>query len=233
VTGSVTSVVSSVSNEKRNGEHTFESESPPEPVCAPGRYRRAMRDLDETDVEILSLLAENARRPFSAIGDEVGLSGPAVSTRVTRLRESGIVERFTVEVDRSQLRGGVPVFVRATVADADAVRDRLRDADGVEHVFVTADGEVWFHGRAEGRNVRGWVEGLLDADADYDVTLVDEAEWTPSFGGTAFALACAECDNTVDDEGESVRIDGDGYHFCCASCRERFEERYRRLEEGA
>ena len=29
-----------------------------------------MRDLDETDLEILSLLAEDARRPFSAIGEE-------------------------------------------------------------------------------------------------------------------------------------------------------------------
>jgi len=48
-----------------------------------------MRDLDETDMEILSLLAENARRSFSAIGEEVGLSGPAVvSDRVTRLQET-------------------------------------------------------------------------------------------------------------------------------------------------
>jgi len=48
----------------------------------------SMRDLDETDMEILSLLAENARRSFSAIGEEVGLSGPAVSDRVTRLQET-------------------------------------------------------------------------------------------------------------------------------------------------
>jgi len=45
-----------------------------------------MRDLDDTDLEILSLLAEDARRPFSEIGERVGLSGPAVSDRVTRLR---------------------------------------------------------------------------------------------------------------------------------------------------
>ena len=45
-----------------------------------------MRELDETDVQILSLLAEDARRPYSDIGETVGLSGPAVSDRVTRLR---------------------------------------------------------------------------------------------------------------------------------------------------
>ena len=33
-----------------------------------------MRDLDETDMEILSLLTEDARRPFSEIGEAVILS---------------------------------------------------------------------------------------------------------------------------------------------------------------
>jgi DNA-binding Lrp family transcriptional regulator len=58
-----------------------------------------MRDLDETDLEILSLLAEDARRPFSEIGERVGLSGPAVSDRVTRLEETGVIQGFTVDVD--------------------------------------------------------------------------------------------------------------------------------------
>jgi len=192
-----------------------------------------MRDFDETDIEILSLLAKDARRPFSAIGEEVGLSGPAVSDRVTRLEEAGIIEGFTVDVDRSVLRAGVPVFVRlSSPDDVDELRERLADADGVEHVFVTAEGNVWFYGRAESHNVRQWVESLV-GDADYSVTLVDDAEWTPSLDGTSFAVTCVECGNTVDSEGESARIDGDVYHFCCPSCRTRFEDQYERLSEGA
>jgi DNA-binding Lrp family transcriptional regulator len=195
-----------------------------------------MHDLDDTDVEILPLLAEDARRPFSEIGDEVGLSGPAVSDRVTRLEEAGVIEGFTVEVDRAQLRAGVPVLVRFETGstETDRLRDRVADADGVEHVFVTAEGEVWLYGRAEGRNVRRWVEGLrADLAVDYAVTPVDEFEWTPSLDGAEFAVTCAECGNTVDSEGQSARIDGDVYHFCCPSCRGQFEARYRRLEEGA
>lgn len=195
-----------------------------------------MREFDETDVRILSLLVEDGRRPFSDIAEAVGLSGPAVSDRVTRLEEAGVIDRFTVDVDRSQLRAGVPVFVQASVAtgDVDAVADRVGEAEAVEHVFVTADGGVWFYARAQARNVRGWLDGLFaDWAVDYTVTLVDDAEWRPSLDGTAFALACAECDNTVDSEGESARIDGQVYHFCCPSCRGRFEERYDRLAEGA
>ena len=195
-----------------------------------------MHSLDETDLRILSLLAENARRPFSEIGDTVGLSGPAVSDRVTRLQEAGVIDRFTVALDRSQLRAGVPILVQANIPPEarGPVRDRLREADGVEHVFVTAGGEVWFSARVESRTVRDRVESLLEGvdTADYTVTLLDEVEWTPSVEGVEFALTCAECSNTVDSEGETARIGGDLYQFCCSSCRTRFEERYRRIEEG-
>lgn len=195
-----------------------------------------MRDLDETDLRILSLLAENARRPFSEIGEEVELSGPAVSDRVDRLQEAGIINHFTIDVDREQLRAGVPVVVQLAVPpeSVESVRERLRDSTAVEHVFVTVEGELWFYARAQSQNVRAWINSLLsDVDsADYTVTLVDELEWTPSVDGLEFALTCAECDNTVDAEGETTRIDGEIYHFCCPSCLARFEERYRRLEDG-
>ena len=204
-----------------------------------------MRDLDETDLEILSLLAEDARRPFSEIGERVGLSGPAVSDRVTRLEETGVIQGFTVDVDRTKLRAGVPVLVDVELpvggassdgaAPLDEARERARDADAVEHVFVTAEGDLRVYARVDGRTAREWVAGLFDGIAvdDYAVTLVDEFEWTPSIEGVEFALTCAECSNTVDSEGETARIDGEVYHFCCPSCLSRFRERYQRLEEGA
>jgi DNA-binding Lrp family transcriptional regulator len=196
-----------------------------------------MRDLDETDLEILSLLADDGRRPFSDIGEEVDLSGPAVSDRVTRLEEAGVINGFTVDVNRAQLRAGVPVFVRFD-NDSDAsekLRERLSGADGVEHVFVTVEGKIWFYGRAESQHVRRWIDGLLDDSptTDYTVTLIDDLEWTPSLDGTEFAITCVECGNTVNNEGESTRIGEDVYHFCCPSCRTRFEDQYQRLEEGA
>lgn len=196
-----------------------------------------MRALDETDMEILRLLSTDARRPFSEIAEAVDLSGPAVSDRVQRLQESGVINRFTVDVDRSQLRAGVEVFVQLDVrpGDVNAVRERVGNADAVEHVFVTADGGVWFAARVAAGSVRNWVADVVgDVEVrDVSVTLVDDTEWTPSVDGAAFALSCAECGNTVDEEGESTRLDGDVYHFCCASCERRFVDRYERLEADA
>lgn len=196
-----------------------------------------MSSLDETDVRILELLSEDARRSYSDISDRVGLSAPAVSDRIERLRQSGVVRRFTVDVDRSQLRGGVPVLVRLDLRpeELSSVKSAVRSADAVEHVFTTVEGDVVFHARFRPEAVRTQLDDLVDLTRvrEYDVTLLSDAEWTPNVGGAEFALSCAECGNTVTDEGESARIGGDRYHFCCPSCLARFEETYERLEAGA
>lgn len=196
-----------------------------------------MSSLDETDVRILELLVADARRPYSDIADEVGLSPPAVSDRIDRLRESGVIRRFTVDLDRSQLRAGVPVLVTLELpADAvSGVRDDVVDADAVEHAFVTADSDVVFHARFRADAVREQLGRLVDLSRvdDYEVTVVSDVEWTPSLGGAEFALSCAECGNTVTSEGRSERVGGEQYHFCCSSCLARFRERYEAFEAGA
>ena len=201
-----------------------------------------MRDLDETDLEILRLLLADARRPYSDIAEGVDLSPPAVSERIDRLQEAGVVRRFTVDVDRSQLRDGIPVLVTLDLAATDRedapVAETLLDAGAVEHLFRTAAGDLVVYARVPDGDVADWLDGVLDGaggDAvdDFEVTLLAGAEWSPDLGGAEFALTCAECGNTVDSEGVAARIGGDLYQFCCPSCESRFEEQYEQLQRGA
>ncbi|RJT06200.1 AsnC family transcriptional regulator [Halococcus sp. IIIV-5B] len=199
-----------------------------------------MRTIDETDAEILRLLTEDARRPYREIADAVGLSSPSVSDRVSRLEELGIIRRFTLDLDRSKLRGGTPVLVELSVRpDAvEAVRETLTRADGVEHVFTAADPRVFFQSRLQDANVRAFLsdtfdEDGLDAITDYEVVVLTDADWTPQVGGTDLAITCAECGNEVGEEGETLRVDGDLYYLCCPSCLEQFEARYEQFSAGA
>src|SRR5438552_17848618 len=48
-------------------------------------------DLDTIDRHILSLLQENCRLPLAKIGEHVGLSAPAVTERVKKLEDSGVI----------------------------------------------------------------------------------------------------------------------------------------------
>jgi len=195
-----------------------------------------MRELDETDLEILQLLVADARRPYKEIADAVNLSPPTVSDRIDRLRELGVVERFTVDLDRSLLSDGVAVLVDLHVEPGrvSPVRSGVEGIDGVEHVFVTADGHVVFHARLQDGAVEPLLDEVLDTDdiREYDVRLLADSTWHPDPRGVEFALECDECGNSVTSEGESSRIDGDLYQFCCSSCKARFEEQYEELKEA-
>ena len=195
-----------------------------------------MRELDETDIEILGILVEDGRRPYREIADIVDLSPPAVSDRVQRLREQGVIRRFTIDLDRSQLREGTPVLLTIEVdpASLDDVKETLAAEEAVEHLFVTVDSRLIVQANAPG-DVRQWLLSLVDPERleHVDVDLLSESEWTPAVGATEFALTCDECGNTVTAEGVTARIGGDVKQFCCQSCEARYRESYEELASDA
>lgn len=198
-----------------------------------------MRTLDDVDREILRLLLEDARRPYSDIAAQVDLSAPAVSDRVDRLEEIGVIEGFAVRIDDETVSDGIEALVTLAVS-TDAVdvveesRAALVASDRVDHVFVAVDGTIRFTTTVEG-DVRPLLAETvgLDVVEDVDVSMLASHEWTPSLGDAELAIDCVECGNTVGSEGETARIDDTRYHFCCGSCLANFEARHDRLEEGA
>ncbi|WP_435101656.1 AsnC family transcriptional regulator [Halarchaeum sp. P4] len=195
-----------------------------------------MRELDETDLEILRLLLADARRPYSDIADVVGLSGPAVSERVSRLQEMGVITQFTVNVDRSKLAERVPLVidVAADPGHASDVYDALVAADGTQHAYRTADSHVIAHVGLPDSDVEPWLADAVDMSVvdDYAVRILAESEWTNSVADADFAISCAECGNTVTSEGTAARLGGELYQFCCPTCESRFREEYEELTEG-
>lgn len=55
-------------------------------------------ELDELNWAILEKLQENARRSFSDIGREIGLSSPAVAERVKKMEDAGIITGYKTAV---------------------------------------------------------------------------------------------------------------------------------------
>jgi len=119
-------------------------------------------------------------------------------------------------------------------ASVDAVRESLAGAPAVEHVFTTANARVVFNANVP-RDVRGWLLSTVDVDVvrDYEVDPIESVEWRVTVGGTDFAVSCAECGNTVTEEGVTARIGGETKQFCCPSCESRYRERYEELAEAA
>jgi len=196
-----------------------------------------MRDLDATDRKLLRLLLDDGRASYRELADAVGLSPPAVSDRIDRLRELGVVERFTVNVDRSLLHDGVRLAVTlgVTPGETAGVREALAGVDGVEHVFVTADSRLFVIGTFADGDVETRLSPAFETGAveSVEATPLAAADWHPALGDATLGLECVECGNSVTAEGVTATIDGDRYEFCCGSCRVRFEDRYEELSEGA
>jgi Lrp/AsnC family leucine-responsive transcriptional regulator len=82
------------------------------------------RLLDDTGWRILDALQENARIPFSELGRRVGLSAPAVTERVRRMEDAGLITGYHVEVALEKL--GLPIVALIRVAAPEEKCPRLK-----------------------------------------------------------------------------------------------------------
>ncbi|WP_108661791.1 Lrp/AsnC family transcriptional regulator [Acuticoccus kandeliae] len=68
--------------------------------------------LDRIDIAILEALQENARTPLSELGRRIGLSQPAMSERVKRLEERGVIAGYGARIDPAALGLGMMAIIR-------------------------------------------------------------------------------------------------------------------------
>ena len=55
--------------------------------------------LDEKDQKILKMLTENSRLQWAEIGANLGISAVAARKRVINLVDSGVIDRFTIDIN--------------------------------------------------------------------------------------------------------------------------------------
>lgn len=81
-------------------------------------------ELDAVDWKILSLLQQDGRMSFTALGREVSLSAPAVTERVRRLESLGVITGFVAVVSPSRVGLPIESIVRVRVRSLDTPRFR-------------------------------------------------------------------------------------------------------------
>ena len=87
-------------------------------------FDRKVAGLDDTDWAILDELQRDGRTPFSELGRRVSLSAPAVTERVRRLEQAGVITGYRAVVDPAALGAGIEALVRVRVPHGST--DRFR-----------------------------------------------------------------------------------------------------------
>jgi len=67
--------------------------------------------MDKLDIQILSHLLNNCRKPDRQIGNEIGISGVAVKSRIQKMIKNKIIEEFALKIEPPVLGYSVLYFV--------------------------------------------------------------------------------------------------------------------------
>jgi Lrp/AsnC family leucine-responsive transcriptional regulator len=67
--------------------------------------------LDNTDLEIIKLLKANCKMQFRDIGEVVHLTGQAVSNRISRMEDLGVIKGYSVLLDDKLLGKTITAYI--------------------------------------------------------------------------------------------------------------------------
>ena len=85
--------------------------------------------IDNTDLQILNQLIQNARESASNIAELIGMSIPAVTERIKKLQDSGIIKGYSVEIDKQKLGMDVSAFITIISESSAYFEDVVKQAD--------------------------------------------------------------------------------------------------------
>jgi Lrp/AsnC family leucine-responsive transcriptional regulator len=110
-------------------------------------------EIDETDLEIIDLLRQDARRTLADVAERVSLSAPAVKRRVDRLERERVITGYTVQVDHALLGRPLQAFTELRFAGnlpVDQIAGIAAGIPEVQTIFTTAgdpDALAWIRVR--------------------------------------------------------------------------------------
>jgi DNA-binding Lrp family transcriptional regulator len=101
--------------------------------------RRSDPEVDEVDRRLLELLQDDGRLSVNELATRASISRANAYQRLTRLRETGVLRRVTIDVDPKRLGLSVAAFILADI-DQHKWRDlagRLMELPGLEYLGFT------------------------------------------------------------------------------------------------
>ena len=68
-------------------------------------------EIDNTDLKILEILMQDAKKPFTEVAKKVFVSQGTVHVRMNKLEEAGIVEKTTLRINYAKIGYDITAFI--------------------------------------------------------------------------------------------------------------------------
>ena len=90
--------------------------------------------IDKIDKLILNKLIKNARESASNIADSIGMSVPAVTERIKKLQDSGVIKGYSVSIDDRMIGVDVSAFITVISESSEFFEDVVNHANANQYV---------------------------------------------------------------------------------------------------
>ena len=84
-------------------------------------------NLDQVGRDILEILQKDGRSSASFIANEIGMSVPAVSDRIKKLQDSGVIKGFTTLLNHRKVGLDVSAFITVISESSSHYSDVVRE----------------------------------------------------------------------------------------------------------
>ena len=97
-------------------------------------------EIDNTDIKILEILRDGAKKPFTEVARRVNVSQGTVHVRMTKLEEAGIVEKTTLKLNYARLGYDITAFIGIFLEKSalyDKVVAKLKEIQEITSIHYT------------------------------------------------------------------------------------------------
>ncbi len=97
-------------------------------------------EIDKTDLRILEILIQDAKKPFTEVAKKVFVSQGTVHVRMNKMQEAGIVEKTTLRVNYAKLGFDITAFIGIYLEKSalyDKVLEKLKQIPEVTNIHYT------------------------------------------------------------------------------------------------
>lgn len=97
-------------------------------------------EIDNTDLKILEILRDDAKKPFTEVARRVNVSQGTVHVRMTKLEEAGIVEKTTLKLNYARLGYDITAFIGIFLEKSalyDQVVAKLKEIQEITSIHYT------------------------------------------------------------------------------------------------
>jgi len=96
---------------------------------------KADPQLDDIDLRILAHLQEDSRTPLVRLGEQVGLSAPAVLERIKKLEAAHVITGYPALLDARRLGLDITAFIGVIISHPSMIADFERKVRAVDDVL--------------------------------------------------------------------------------------------------